>query len=490
MEAKRKAGFGRGIGIVCLAPFVLALTLFGCSAKPAPPAITETVRIMGDVTQVTEVSSMEGYTTHTITHNDKTLTCINLADVIAAAQPIPQNYTLLLVGVDGLVSEIDGGDLTGCHLAYTEDYQWELINDLHPISSRIKMLAEIVVVSAEEQSGVCFATAEGTQFITAGQLYKQGFVTMRMQEGQSDINDRWVKVYTTQRQALPETLIKSGTPIAVFSKDGSLLYDRPNAQSAVVLQDNRLDYITSTGETVKDIAGTILNPPSFSITEVFDDALRALEKNQKVLILELDGWGWLLQEYAQNQTAAPYLSSLTKQQALAVYPPVSTAGLAAMLTGENGSVNGITSRETKTLLCEDLFAKAAAMSKTSAYIEGSINMLNTSQKATLSPDTGGKDSGVFENTKTALAQGNDLVFAHFHSIDDVATTYGPYAPETMAQVSLVDKMVQTLAEGFNGTVIITADHGLHETTDGGSHGLVCSEDMLVPYSLIKGGASS
>ena len=112
-------------------------------------------------------------------------------------------------------------------------------------------------------------------------------------------------------------------------------------------------------------------------------------------------------------------------------------------------------------------------------------MLNTSIEPVLSVNEGDQDRNVFENTKKAISTKNQLIFTHFHSIDDDATTYGPYSPEAMAQIYEVDKMVQELTRDFRGTIIITADHGLHPSGSGGTHGRICNEDMVVPYIIIK-----
>lgn len=481
------APMGRSFsGWVAVAAALLAL-LCGCAPAAPPPDFADTLRIIGDVTQVVTAASYTGYQTHTVQEEGETLSAVYLDELIQAAAPTPEAYTLLLVGSDGLVSEIDGSDLTGCHLTYSQKNRWELINELHPISSRIKLLKEIVVVNTGEQEGAGFADADQTNFLTPGQLYKQGITTTLHKEGESNINDRWVKVYTTRRGLPLGELMPLNSRTAVFARNGQVLYDRPGATATVLLADNRLDYLGENGEITRDLAGVLANPPTLSITEVFTDVLGGLEAGERVLVLELDGWGWQLQQYAEAQNAAPYLASLQKQQALAAYPPVSTVGLAAMLTGETGAVNGITSRDTRELQCEDIFARAAAMGKRSAYLEGSINLLKTSQRATLSVDSEGGDSGVFAKTKQAIADGNDFIFAHFHSIDDLATTHGPYADATMAQLTQVDDMVRQLVEGFDGRVIITADHGLHQTATGGSHGVVCAEDMLVPYITLHQG---
>ena len=213
------------------------------------------------------------------------------------------------------------------------------------------------------------------------------------------------------------------------------------------------------------------------ITAVSDDALRFLEQGERVMVIELDGLGW---EMLRNADA-PYLKSLQPKEALVCYPPISPVGLASMLTGATPDVHGIHDRENREMACEDLFTKAAAMGKTCAYIEGSHALLNTSVKPVLSLN----DEEVCANAREAMVANPDLelVFAHFHGIDEKAHDYGPYDEQTMVKISEIDFYVRVLVEGYDGRVIITADHGLHETEDGGDHGIFSAEDMIVPYII-------
>jgi len=212
---------------------------------------------------------------------------------------------------------------------------------------------------------------------------------------------------------------------------------------------------------------------ALTITQTFHDAVQALEQGQRVMIIELDGLGWEMLQRAE----APYLKSMQPQKALACYPPISPVGLASMLTGELPAAHGVRDRDTRELACEDLFAKAKAMGKTCAYVEGSHALLRTS----LAPELSLNDAEVFSNARKHLA--SDLLFVHFHEIDETAHAHGPYAEETLQKTSEIDGYVRALCEEFGGRVIVTADHGLHETRDGGDHGKRLPEDMEVPYAF-------
>ena len=57
----------------------------------------------------------------------------------------------------------------------------------------------------------------------------------------------------------------------------------------------------------------------------------------------------------------------------------------------------------------------------------------------------------------------DLLFVHFHGIDDAGHTYGPGSPEEEAVVHEVDAAVGQLLDALpaDTLIIIFADHGMH-----------------------------
>lgn len=421
------------------------------------------------------------------------LPCVNLEQLIALASPRTESYDLLLVGSDGLASRISGADLAGCYVAFSEVFSWECINENHPISSNIKMLQKIFVLSQDAGSdpgAVAFADGEGDRLTTPGNMVLLPLSYINEFEGISEIGGNSVTVYTPHyRFPLSELLYAEGE-ICVMGKDGSVLYTRIQEDIFVEMSGNRIDLALPGGETAADIAGILADPPKLGITETYHDALYFLEKGDPILIIELDGWGYLMSRQAGEAGAQPFLSLQEQQKALAVYPTISQAGLASMVTGTTPSVHGVHTRNDREFVGEDIFAAAKAMGKTCAYIEGETSLIATSLAPKLSPDLGGEagtDDEVASHALQAIAGRPDLLFVHFHGIDDVATEYGPYAQQTLDKIKEVDAYVRTLAEAWYGKVIITADHGLHETEDGGAHGSFTREDLLVPYCILDGG---
>lgn len=462
----------------------------GCKLEPANEGYAPGFQVIGDVETALDVNSMNGYRTETIKKDNKVYGTMPLEDIIVSAKPRSTSFDLIFVGEDGLSSKIKGDDLSGCHLAYSKKFDWELINEFHPISSQVKNLKSIVVISTaidDDKNAVGINDKNGYRSTTSGNLFLSGYTEARIFEGQSELNGKEVTVYTTHQQIMPEALLSSEKEICIFGRDGSIKFDKKSSESFFEITKTGVNYIAQDKTEVEDVAGIIADPPKFSITDVSSDTVYQLEKGNDVMIIELDGLGWEMLEMAKEKGLASYLSGLEAQQALSVYPPISPAGLAAMITGTTPDINGVTGRGIMDFTGEDIFSKAQKLSKTVAYIEGDIKMLNTSIEPILSVNEGAQDSIVFKNTQKAIAEKNQLIFTHFHSIDDDATTYGPYSEESMEQIKLVDDMVKQLVEGFNGTVIITSDHGLHATETAGTHGRLCSEDMIVPYIIVKGG---
>ena len=349
---------------------------------------------------------------------------VTLEEAIAKAQPRAAEFDVFLIGNDGMIARLSGDELDGCEVVYSKENAWEIKSELHPPSARVKDLARIAVVGVSEDA-------------RAGQLLLQDTLYLLKEEGTSTKNNRSVTVYTTRlRIPLPE------------------------------------------GENIEGLPDILADLPDLIITETADGALEALGQGGRVMVVELDGLGWEMLQRAGVEYA-PWLHSLGPDRALAAYPPISPTGLASMLTGKTPDGHGVHDRETREMACEDIFAKAEKMGKTCAYIEGSHTLLSTSVAPVLSLN----DEEVLANAQQALANKPDLMFVHFHGIDDTAHDYGPYAGQTLQKIREIDGYVQALCEGFGGRVIITADHGLHETEEGGDHRQFLPEDMIVPYII-------
>jgi predicted AlkP superfamily pyrophosphatase or phosphodiesterase len=175
--------------------------------------------------------------------------------------------------------------------------------------------------------------------------------------------------------------------------------------------------------------------------------------------------------------------------AFSVYTPVTNAGMAAILTGRPPSENGVHTRKEMDILTPSIFGYAEQSGKSSVMIEGNIKVLNLEIEPVLNIDrnsSGSTDDEIRDKALEMMEQSYNLMVVHFHGIDDSGHSCGDLSPETMERVKATDGYVEQLVSRWNGRVIITADHGMHSTSGGGSHGEFRYEDMVVPYIICEG----
>lgn len=252
-----------------------------------------------------------------------------------------------------------------------------------------------------------------------------------------------------------------------------------------------IDYLYDSGKSrINGLKGVIINPPDSIITDGYYDISKYLKK-ERVLFLLLDGFGYHQYEYAVENGYLQYLGKRAKaSKALSVYKPVTNAGLAAIISGKLPIENGVHSRKDRELKVDSIFKRAEDLNKTYIYIEGNIGILNTEIEPVLNLDNnedGFTDDEVFESTLEAITKDYNFIFTHFHGIDDSGHTNGDLSNETMEVIRKIDTYVEKLASNWDGKVIITADHGMHSTEEGGNHGEFRYEDLIVPYIIFDGG---
>jgi len=281
--------------------------------------------------------------------------------------------------------------------------------------------------------------------------------------------------------------------VTVFGRDGGQIIDRDFFEAVITAEGTRIDYMFGDGTVYTDIVGIMADAPELSITQAFHNAVEHLHKGERVLMFLLDGWGW--DKFNFHIDSAPFLSSLNPSHALVAYPPMTPVGLATILTGQLPNVHGVHTRSDRRLRegVQDIFGHAQSEGHTVSYIQGHSGIVQVSITPIMSPAVDGKygtDNAIFENAKRNLDA--QLLFVHFHGIDDEGHTYGPYAPQVGERMALIDGYVRYLVENFGpATVIITADHGMREITGNpnrlGDHLSISHEEMIVPYILYQSG---
>ncbi|MFA7573688.1 MAG: alkaline phosphatase family protein [Lutispora sp.] len=254
---------------------------------------------------------------------------------------------------------------------------------------------------------------------------------------------------------------------AVYTKDGDILYtDKIN------------------NFTVNNSVGIIENPPLASITDIYGKALASMGDNKNVLIMYIDGLGYEIYEKALKTGIIPYISSLgTAKKALTVYPPITDVTFASMVTGTTPKYTGIHNRDKKPMPVHTMFDIATQKGKSSKVIEGNIKILTDKVDTILNIDenkNGTIDDEIYEKAMEEIQNPPHILLVHFHSYDDFGHKYGPSSQEALEQLKVLDSYIEDIMKDYQGDVIITSDHGMHDEADGGSHGIFSSSDLFIP----------
>ncbi|MDO4581903.1 MAG: alkaline phosphatase family protein [Bacillota bacterium] len=265
----------------------------------------------------------------------------------------------------------------------------------------------------------------------------------------------------------------------IYTADGRII----DAQAAEVTLSR--DGCLSVGDDSYDaVIGLLLDPPPAANTDVYAMARERLQAGEQVLILYLDGLGWDTWIYGLEQGLTPHLAALNAQQAAACWPSITPVNYAAMVSGQTPAASGVKQRGDRQLNAPTLFEHAAEQGLSAAVIEGAAQILELGVTQELNPDDDGDgdtDDEVLAAALAAMAEREyDLLFVHFHGIDDVEHQYGPHSDQAYAKLAATDAMAGQLLAAWPGAVIVCSDHGQHPTEDGGGHGDFRASDILVP----------
>jgi hypothetical protein len=453
-----------------------------------------TLTVTGDVKKEITLNSYEGWTTAEIQYKEDTQKVIPLLPVLSEAGITGEGVTIFFSSPDGAIAEIPLEQISeNCWLRLSDEYGWQFISEEHPRQSGIKHMDNVVVSASRpglEERCVRIIDGMGEASVTYGQLFAAEGINRVVLEGEAQKGKLTTNVYS-RRILIPiagyltcadEGEAKREPSAAALAYYGDGSQGEISVSGFFEWRGNSADYIGPNGkDRKKDIIGVWADAPGISVTDTASEALLALEKN-RVLVILLDGLGY----YDIKELKPAFLSGKNPMPARTVMPSVSSVALAAVLTGKLPSENGIQAEKMREPSVDDMFAVASKMGKTSAMVEGSTKLINTSVEQLLNPDVNGNgstDDEVFACAKKQLDDGVELVFVHFHGYDDIAHTHGPLSKEASLKMEELDDYVRQLCTGFYGTVLVTADHGQHRI-DGdklGEHGEFRLRDMTVPW---------
>lgn len=272
--------------------------------------------------------------------------------------------------------------------------------------------------------------------------------------------------------------------LALYGLDGSVTY--AEAQECLFKKDGTVEVTSQAESEPIELIGVWCEPGRL-VTAVADEVL---ETQEPVLVILLDGFGYDSYQMAKEKGLLPFLSTFKEERVGTCYPSISPVGLAAIVSGKTPALNGIKGRNDHLPVVETIFDQR----ENSFIVEGDGQIIQLTGDIEFNPDL--DQDGDTDNEVLACALANldhDLLFVHFHGIDDVQHAYAPYSKEAFAKIAATDHMVEQLAADWSGRILIVADHGQHEqdeeTATGeyagkkGGHGDFRASDILVPLLI-------
>ncbi len=443
-----------------------------------------TLKITGDVETLLQITSLDQYEKSKFTYKDKSREGVSLSQVVTGM--LDQNSSLYYVGNDGLVAKVDGTTVEKAYLLFTAENGWEIISTEHPVSSNIKEIKEIIVVSNEVESKNAFTifTDNANLFsATIGQMLVSDYRHVQEFQGESVDKGNSVSIFTSHKMISLSSLVKDSEnktgQAVIFLEDGSI--HMGTADGMLELGDTQVKY--HLGDTIhENVVGIYLGETLGFVGDAYYDMDHYLSAGEKVLTIFLDGFSMETYEIAKERGIIPNISGGEVKKVFSVHTSVTNAGFASMITGTTPDINGVHSREERELLVPSIFQRALDLELSTSFLEGDIQILNTeiAPKLHLHGDT-----AIIQSAKDDIANNVDFCFLHLHELDNLGHMYGPKGDALFEYLQKMDQEIGALVADFDGKVFLVTDHGMHKEGTAGNHGSMRYEDMVTPMIYLK-----
>lgn len=413
---------------------------------------------------------------------------LSLTKLIELAKPTSNDYSILLLSSDDCFIQLKGKELEGCYIV-REEGNWNAVMTIQPPSTALKNLKKIIV--ADDTSGLVggvnvISQNENILSITPGNMFRQQVSCYAHFAGTEEDEEEHVATLFHQKRVLPlASAAKEEIKSVIVMGKGGEFANLPGA-GYLELSGSAINYLSPEGKTVvRNIAGVIINPPLLTVKDAYTDSIRYLENHERVMLVIIDGLGYHQFKEAREKELLPNIVALgPAERASTVYKPVVASGLAAIITGQPPSINGVGDAIAKELAMPTIFDLLDEELKSHVYVGATAPPIKFKGNIKVSQSidgSGSTDADVFGGAMDEILKKPDYLVVHFRGIDDAGHKYGPFALQTMEALKALDAYIGLMLLEWDGKVIVAASHGMHSVGDEGSHGNFQYEDMIVPY---------
>ena len=275
-------------------------------------------------------------------------------------------------------------------------------------------------------------------------------------------------------------------PFLIFLKNGKVL---GNSNSH---QDNNKNFeqfnINTINKIQNEIAGVWLYPPEMGNNLVTKKIIELMTSGP-VLVEFWDGLSWQMFEegYLSNVVKGAKVIIGQARMGYALFPPETKSNYSAL----------IGSGLTNIAKYKNLFHALSESKIPFQVLEGEKLIFPIPGQVEL--HTGAtiesKDENIFNSACASIRELNlGLLFVHYHGLDDLNHSCGPYDERTIAHFTNLWEWHKQIRKEWNGNILIISDHGAHSITNKaelnekfikkgtkGSHGDFIFADMAVPF---------
>ncbi len=210
------------------------------------------------------------------------------------------------------------------------------------------------------------------------------------------------------------------------------------------------------------------------------------ERSDRIILFYVDGFGYERYEMAKSKGLINNITSLGEPEKIAcVYPSISIVNSKTLVSGIAPNANRGNFKNYNPD-GPSIFQIAEQQGLTGYWLGGKTAPVSLGNYVVNRPDIDKNGYEADEVVAEALQKyGNEvnLLIVHFKDTDSAMHASGPYSDRSMAAIQYADEQIGRVLPFLDpGTIVIVyADHGGHTTFDGGNHGTLIPEDMIIPF---------
>jgi len=247
--------------------------------------------------------------------------------------------------------------------------------------------------------------------------------------------------------------------------------------------------------SIMDIAPTVLSvldlpPLSESIGES-----RSMAKAEHTVMILVDGLQYEKLITMIEHNALPFFQTVGEIHiGTTVYPSITTSSTAALITGLLPKDNGVYGYGYRSTDKQTIFDIANESGLDVIAVEGhglAFNIRNAEVILSGDRDNDGytNDNVLGNSLDIIRSRMPDLLFIHFHDVDDTGHDYSPDSVQYENAIKVVDEYLSQIFDELpeNTFITIFSDHGMQTNKDGsgGNHGYLTKDSMTIPIIFIK-----